>query len=546
MQTNYASIDGSAYARMLVGAAASLAAHAEELNALNVFPVSDGDTGSNMLKTVEGGLRASETVTDGHIGRLTQAFARGALLAARGNSGVILSQIFAGIAETLDTLETADAAQLARAYENGIDKAYAAVRNPTEGTILTVFRESTREAAQAVAQTSTVADFFRCHVESARSSLQRTPSLLPVLREAGVVDSGAAGYVYIAEGMYRVLTGDTVSYDRPHTAAQEEPDIDRFTRDSVLTFGYCTEFLLRLTTDRVDPDTFRLERVLAVLEELDGQSVVAYQHGDVVKVHVHTFRPGDVLSRMQQFGEFLTIKIENMALGHSERIAEKKNTRNFSVVAVASGDGLETLFTQMGADRVIRGGQTDNPSIEAFLDAFRACDGADIIVLPNHKNILLAAQQAAQLYHEASVHVQETTSMMQGYSALSVITPGITDMHALLESARRAAQSVTDGAVTRAVRDATLGDVCVHCGDYIAISGGQIVAVADSAERSAMDMLEKFDTDLAEIVTVFVGAGVSDARRAALTAQIERQYDMCRVAVYEGGQGVYDYLIGLE
>ncbi len=546
MQTNYASIDGNAYARMLVGAAASLAAHAEELNALNVFPVSDGDTGSNMLKTVEGGLRASETVTDGHIGRLTQAFARGALLAARGNSGVILSQIFAGIAETLDTLQTADAAQLARAYENGIDKAYAVVRNPTEGTILTVFRESTREAAQAVTQTSAVADFFRLHVESARSSLQRTPSLLPVLREAGVVDSGAAGYVYIAEGMYRVLTGDTVSYDRPHTAAQEEPDIDRFTRDSVLTFGYCTEFLLRLTTDRVDPDTFRLERVLAVLEELDGQSVVAYQQGDVVKVHVHTFRPGDVLSRMQQFGEFLTIKIENMALGHSERIAEKKNTRNFSVVAVASGDGLDALFTQMGADRVIRGGQTDNPSIEAFLDAFRACDGADIIVLPNHKNILLAAQQAAQLYREASVHVLETTSMMQGYSALSVITPGITDMHALLEGARRAAQSVADGAVTRAVRDATLGDVCVHCGDYIAISGGQIVAVADSAEQAAMDMLEKFDTDLAEIVTVFVGAGVSDARRAALTAQIERQYDMCRVAVYEGGQDVYDYLIGLE
>lgn len=547
METNACRIGGRLYARMLIGGAASLAAHAELLNSLNVFPVSDGDTGTNMLKTMDGGISLMESEATDDIGKTLRLFARGVLLSARGNSGVILSQIFAGICDGIGSCETVTARQLADAYRNGIERSYAAVQNPTEGTILTVFRESTNYAAAALTDDSTVEDFFRLHVERARLALAQTKEQLPVLKEADVVDSGAAGYLDIAEGMYRALTGDAPVY--AYTAGKESTsvDIDRFTRESVLEFGYCTEFLLRLTNAKVDPDAFALETVLSDLKALGGESVVAYKQGDIVKVHVHTFTPGAVLTKMQEYGEFLTLKIENMALGHSQTVPTKaKSTRAFSVVAVACGEGIEALFTRMGADRVISGGQTANPSIEEFVEAFRACAAKDILVLPNNKNILLAAQQAAQLYTDASVHVIESKSIPQGYSALSVITPGITDITALIDSARRAASSVADAEVTCAVRDAVIDGVNVHSGDYIAISGGKIAAVAETAEQALLAMLETADTDLCEIITLFVGKNVSDARRAELTERLKETYTDCEVVVYAGGQDVYDYFVGLE
>lgn len=547
MDANTHCINGNRLSRMLVGGTASLAANAQRLNSLNVFPVSDGDTGTNMLKTMEGGIAQAQRDESEHIGRTVGSFARGALLSARGNSGVILSQIFAGIAEELAQLDAADAKQIARAYRKGIEKSYAAVQNPTEGTILTVFRESTDYAAAALTEQSTVEDFFRLHIERARQALAETKELLPVLKEADVVDSGAAGYLNIAEGMYRALTGEAPVYTASADERSASVDIDRFTRESVLEFGYCTEFLLRLTNAKVDPDTFALNTVLGDLKALGGESVVAYKQGDIVKVHVHTFTPGAVLTKMQQYGEFLTLKIENMSLGHSGTLPEKpKSTRAFSVVAVACGDGLGVLFSQMGADQIISGGQTANPSIEQFVEAFQACGTKDILVLPNNKNILLAARQAAQIYTDATVHVIESKSMVQGYSALSVITPGITDIDALTESARRAAESVVDAQITRAVRDAQIDGVNVHSGDYIAILGGKIAAVAETAEQAVLAALETEDTDLCEIITLFVGKNVSDERRAALTEQLKETYADCEVTVYEGGQDVYDYFVGLE
>lgn len=545
---NTQTIDGKCYARMLLGGASTLAAHTEELNALNVFPVCDGDTGTNMLKTIQGGLSRVDSAMELSIGELSDFFAKGILLSARGNSGVILSQIFAGINEGLARRDRVNARELAQAYRNGIEKSYAAVQNPTEGTILTVFRESTEYAAANLREDSTVEDFFRLHIDEARRSLANTKELLPVLAEADVVDSGGAGYLCIAEGMYSALRGEKVSFDLMLTEEKTQVDIDLFTRDSVLEFGYCTEFLLRLTTAKVDPDNFDINTALSVLQELGGQSVVAYKQEDILKVHVHTFRPGDVLARMQAFGEFLTVKIENMSLGHSEQEEKKKpkNGRNFSVVAVASGDGINALFTQMGADRIISGGQTANPSIEEFVDAFKQCDTKDIIVLPNNKNILLAARQAAELYTDAAVHVVQSKNLMQGYSALSVITPGITDIQALLASAQRAAGSVTDGEITRAVRDASIDGKTIRAGDYIAISEGKIVAVAENPEEAALKMLETVDTDLCEIITLFVGKGVTAEKRVALTEQLKEIYDECEIQVYEGGQEVYDYLLAVE
>lgn len=543
---NTRTIDGQCYARMLTGGAAMLSLHVQELNALNVFPVADGDTGTNMLKTIEGGLAAIEKESTQDIGAFSRQFSRGILLSARGNSGVILSQIFAGINEVLKEHSSIDAAMLAKAYTQGIAKSYAAVQNPTEGTILTVFRESTEYAAQNMDDASSLEDFFRLHIEKAKRSLKETKNLLPALAEADVVDSGAAGYLYIAEGMFQALEGKEIRYEMAETKGENAVNIDLFTRDSVLEFGYCTEFLLRLTTAKVDPDRFEVSQVVSLLQEMGGESIVAYQQDDIVKVHVHTFFPGQIMARMQEFGEFLTVKIENMNLGHTGAEKKKKPAKDFAVVAVAQGEGMSALFQQMGADQIVSGGQSANPAIEDFVEAFRACNAKNIIVLPNNKNVILAANQAAQLYTDAAVRVVQTKNISQGYSALSVITPGIKDMDALVASAERAAQGVIDGEITRAVRDAVVDGKQIFTGDYMAISAGSILAVTDNAEDAVLSMLENVDVDLCEIITLFVGSGVSHDRRVWLTEQLKEIYDEYEIVVYEGGQDIYDYLVAVE
>ena len=556
-------IDGKIYIRMLYGGAAMLALHTKELNALNVFPVADGDTGTNMLKTISGGLSAVDEEDSEEIGVLSKRFSRGILLSARGNSGVILSQIFAGINEVLEGQENVNVTTFANAYIHGIKKSYSAVQHPTEGTILTVFRESTEYAVKAMDENSSFEDFYRLHIEEARRSLEKTKEILPVLAEADVVDSGAAGYLYIAEGMKQALEGKEISYEISEHKSESPVNIDLFTRDSVLKYGYCTEFLLRLTTSKVDPDSVEVADIVSILSDMGGDSIVAYKDNDIVKVHVHTFYPGEILAKMQSFGEFLTVKIENMNLGHTEKQEEReilskeinkkeKITKAFSVIAVAQGDGISALFTQMGADKIVSGGQSANPSIEDFVEAFKECDAKDIIVLPNNKNIILAAQQAAEIYSDAdfgedvSVHVINTKNIAQGYAALSVITPGIKDINALITSAERASKDVIDGEITCAVRDAILDGKAISLGDYIAISGGNIVAVSSSAEEAVISMLEQTDIDLCEIITLFVGSDVTVEKRLELTERLKEVYDEYEIVVYEGGQEVYDYLVAVE
>ncbi len=539
-------INGKRFREMLSGGAAVLSEHIGELNSLNVFPVADGDTGTNMFSTVEGGLAALNADIDS-IGQVSRSFARAVLLSARGNSGVILSQIFAGINDFLKDYESVGISELADAYKNGIKTSYASVQNPTEGTILTVFRESTEYAIANMTDDSTVEDFMRLHVEEARRSLQRTPELLPALAEAEVVDSGGAGYLFIAEGMYAALKGEATPSLTPTAESRVGVDIDRFTRDSILEFGYCTEFLLRLTTAKVDPDTFNIATILADLSELSGESVVAYKQDDIIKVHVHTFTPGLILDRMQKYGEFLTLKIENMSLGHSESVEKKKKAKKrIAVTAVATGEGLSALFSDMGVDVIINGGQSANPSTKDFIDAFDSCSAEHILVLPNNKNILLAAEQAASVYEGARIHVIPTKNLMQGYAALSLINPTMTDIDSIILAAKTAADSVADGEITRAVRDVTIDGREIHQGDYIAISGGSILAVSGGAEDAVMDMLSEIDTDFCELITLFVGADVDADRRVSLTDRIGEQYPELELTVYEGGQEVYDYLIAIE
>lgn len=546
-------IDGKEFAKMLIGGASSLSQHTQEVNDLNVFPVPDGDTGSNMLRTIEGGISELSENGDVSVADVSRSFSHGVLLGARGNSGVILSQIFAGINEELSRHDVVDAQALARAFQCGIKKSYGAVQNPTEGTILTVFREATEYASEKISESSSVEDFLAHHIYQAQISLNRTKEILPVLAEADVVDSGAAGYLYIIMGMFGVLTGQMDADFKASGETRAKIDISTFTRDSVLEFGYCTEFLLRLTTNKVDPDNFDINLILSMLEELKGESIVAYKEGDIVKVHVHTFTPGLILARAQEFGEFLTLKIENMSLGHSEATQTKTNStpkasvhKYFSVLAVATGEGLCSLFRELGADQIVAGGQSANPSTEDFINAFEACNSEHIIVLPNNKNVFLAAKQAAELYDKAKIHIIPTKNLMQGYGALSVITPGITDIDVLVSSIEVAIESVVDVEITHAVRDVILNGKEIQTGDFMAISGGEIAAVGENAEDACLAFLESIDMDEYEIITLFVGKDVSDKRRAELTEQIEDAYPDCAVEVYEGGQEVYDYLIAIE
>ena len=545
-------IDCGILYNMLLGGAAVLNQNISRLNSLNVFPVADGDTGTNMYATIDGGLSAVSDVRFG-IGEFFSAFARATLLSARGNSGVILSQIFSGIAEGLKPLSEATASDLAQAYKCGIKKSYSSVQNPTEGTILTVFRESSEYAWEKIDENSSVEDFYRLLIEKARESLDSTPDLLPALREAGVVDSGGAGYLAIAEGMYAALCGDIDTASLAVSAEKKtaEPNIESFTRDSVLEFGYCTEFLLRLTSAKVDPDLFDIKNVLCDLEALHGESVVAYKEGDIIKVHVHTFSPGEILSAMQKYGEFLTVKVENMSLTHVENInrekpKENKEKKKYAVIAVVNGEGNSALFKDLGADFIINGGQTSNPSVEEFVSAFENCYAENIIVLPNNKNIFLAAKGASEIYTDANVIVLESKNMMQGYAALSVINPGMSDIDQLVCGAVSALEGVIDGEITRAVRDVNIDGIEIREGEYMAISGGKILCAEESAEKAVIKMLSLSDTDLSEIVTLFVGRDVDTDRRVELTEKLKDTYPELEIVVFEGGQEVYDYLIAIE
>lgn len=551
MDQQIRSIDGSLWKKMLLGAACGLEADEQKLNAMNVFPVADGDTGTNMRMTLEGGLARLEG-EEQSIGRCMDGFARGVMLSARGNSGVILSQIFAGIRDGLTGHDTVTVEQLAAAFERGVETAYAAVQNPTEGTILTVYRQSVRYARARVDDHSDLEAFLQLLVQEGQNALEETTRQLPALEQAGVVDSGGAGWVSIVTGMATALGDGRSVPTLSRGQASRQIDLDQFTRDSILEFGYCTEVILRLTTAKVDPDDPTLLDVIKVqLVQMGGESLVAYRQGDLIKIHVHTFTPGQVMAMLHQYGEFLTVKVENMSLDHTgyretQQQAPAEPPKEYAVVAVVAGVGAQAAFRARGADAIVEGGQTNNPSITELLEAFDSCHAEHILVLPNNKNVILAAQQAAKLYEKARVHVIETESVAQGYSTLSVITPGLPSVDALVDSARRAAQSVLAGEVTQAVREAFLPDGESLLGRYLGLSQGQFLALEDTPDQALTVMLHAMKAEDYEIITLFAGEAVSPDRLQAVEAALTEAYPDALVEIVPGGQPVYDYIVGLE
>lgn len=556
-------LNGKTFKSLVVSGAKCLRDNIEEVNNLNVFPVPDGDTGTNMCHTIEGGVASAKGVDSEKLSEICKPMSSGMLLGARGNSGVILSQIFRGICKGLQDKEEATALDLVRAYELGVKQAYGAVVTPVEGTILTVFREATEYTAEHIDFSSTINDFYHFHLQKAAQSLANTINLLPVLKEAGVIDSGGAGYVRIVEGMIKFLEGeevdlsfieDTKSETSVETAAAV--DFSAFGPDDELKFGYCTEFILRLQSSKVDIENFDIQEVIDILngDDIKGDSIVALCDDSVVKVHVHTKDPGKVLDHMRQFGEFLTIKIENMALQHNEQIGDNeleaerlKEHKKYAVVAVATGDGIKEQFTEFGVDAIIDGGQSMNPSTEDFIKAFKSLDAENIIVFPNNKNIIMAAKQAATLYKGSHVEVIGSTTIPQCYSALTMLDYSSDDLTIIVGNFKEAIDRVNSGEITTSIRNTTVNKVEIKKGDYIGILDGKLLVSNKDKLEALKSLISKVkDINEKEVLIILCGKNVSEKEKESLQEMLSDSFPQLECGVMDGGQDVYDYLFSIE
>lgn len=552
-------LSGEAYAKMIRDGATYLAAHAKAVNDLNVFPIPDGDTGDNMLMTMQGGA-GTDVGAEDTLGEAAHRIAQSMLLGARGNSGVILSQFFEGISEGFDGLRQADADQVKTAFRAGVSRAYRAVSEPTEGTILTVMREATDFACRC--QVRDAEEFLERFIEEAEKSLERTPELLAVLKHAGVVDSGGAGFLYLVRGMLKSCRGEEVGGTQG-TAPAGKPaptlNCDLFDENTEMKYGYCTEVLLRLQTRKTDPESFDVKILTDYLHGI-GNSIVAVKSGTAVKIHVHTMEPEKVFAFCHQFGEFLTVKVENMMLQHSATelpdtavdepeagtSGQQGARQTYAVVAVACGEGLRQAFRESGAAEVIEGGQSMNPSAQDFLDAFERADAETIFVLPNNGNVVLTARQAADLYTGSKVYVLDLKTIGQGYAALSMMNTELGGTAEILDGMRAAMENVRTVEVSRAVRDADMDGFCVRAGDYIGIEGKKIVSCDAHAVSAVCRAALESGLDGASVCILFEGAGGRAQESSEIRHFLKTCNQQAEVYTMRGDQPIYDYILILE
>lgn len=548
------------FGKMVQAAAAKLNQQAEFINSLNVFPVPDGDTGTNMSMSMASGAKYEREATSTAVGELAQSVAKGLLMGARGNSGVILSQIFRGFAKGCEGKTTLSTKDFVDAYANGAKTAYKAVMKPTEGTILTVVRESAQAGLNKVKETDDLEAVLAAIVAAADAALQKTPELLPVLKEVGVVDSGGQGLAFVLHAFYGALTGEEIADELPdnaqmdeminakhHQSAQGKLDPDD------IEFGYCTQMMVRIGKGKQVTQAFDYETFYNYLADL-GDSLLVINDDEVVKVHVHTEHPGKVLTWGQQFGDLQTVKVDNMRWQQEEIMKEDQpaqptagapqETPATAVIAVASGDGVAKLLQSLGVTQVIAGGQTMNPSIQDLADAINQSGAKQALILPNNGNIFMAAEQAAQVA-DIPVQIVHTKTIAQAMSALLEYNPeaSLADNQAAMESVLG---NVASGEVTVAVRDTQLNGQTIHKDDYMGIVDGEIVAVAPTVEAAAEKMVAAMLDEDSEVVTILYGADGSKEAAEALKEQILTQDDELDVQIYEGDQPVYPYLISVE
>ena len=546
---NLYSINGENLAQMVAYGASWLALDVDRINALNVFPVPDGDTGTNMNMTIDGGVKINNVPK--HIGEASKQIARSMVLSARGNSGVILSQFFKGLSLGLEHFDEIDVKGFANAMVSGTRRSYSVVTKPTEGTILTVMREAGSEALKNLTSEMNLADYLKMYLNYANKALAKTPDLLPVLKKAGVIDSGGAGFILVIEGMLKAVLGEEIENAQAKTNTQSI-DTSNFNADSELTYGYCTEFILQLQNAKVNPKTFDLNIIVNFLESI-GNSIVAFKDDDIVKVHVHTFDPGVVLTECRKYGEFLTLKIDNMNVSHTESEntlptqKEEKVHKEYAVVAVANGSGLVNAFKDMGVDEVVTGGQTMNTSTKDFLKAFENIDADNILVYPNNGNIYMAAKIAAENYDKANVVVIPTKTIAEGYSAISMLDFDGVTIDDILEVEYEAIERVKTLEVTYAVRDAEINGINIKKDEFICLYNHDLISACKSrveAVKNAFDNISDFSEK--EVLTLVYGADVNELEVNEIGAYAKSLNPFIEVYPIKGCQDIYSYIIGLE
>ena len=546
-------INGLVLAKMIDLGARNLAKNAEKINSLNVFPVPDGDTGTNMNLSMSSGAKETAANTVENIGELGKSFSKGLLMGARGNSGVILSQLFRGMSQYIVDKKEIDSKEFAAAIQNGVSIAYKAIIKPVEGTILTVAREAAEAGVKKAESTTSVIEVMEAIYAEAQESLKRTPDLLPILKEVGVVDSGGQGLVCVYQGFVAALKGeeidglDAVETNIVDMQFEDDHDMDFMSPEDIV-YGFCTEFTVRLDKDKkeFDEDQFRKD-----MSEF-GDSLLVISDSEYVKIHVHTETPGNVFNYGQQYGELIKIKSDNMREQHrevlrkqeSKQASSPKEVKEQAMISISMGSGLSKVLTSMGVDYVVEGGQTMNPSTEDIMKAIKEVNAKNIYIFPNNKNIQLAAKQAAELAEE-NVYVVESKTAPQGLAAVMVFNPNASPEENFANM-QEVLGTVSTLEVTHAVRDTHIEGVEIKKDEFMGIRDGKIVVSNLSLNTVLEELLEKSIDEDKEIVTIYLGEESTDEYTDFLEKLIEDKYPDVEVELVESRQPVYPYIIGLE
>lgn len=550
-------ISGELFKKMFTNGAIHLKNNHKEVDFLNVFPVPDGDTGTNMQMTMMAGVKEVSNLESKSIVDISKILSRGLLMGARGNSGVILSQFFRGVYTEISKTENGSISvkEFIQALVSGSEMAYRAVMEPVEGTILTVVRESAERVKQDETKFSNIEEVLVAYLAQANETLIKTPDLLPVLKEAGVVDSGGAGFIKIIEGMLMAIQGqDIIELNAMPELMKQDKEVSNIgahnLEDTEIKYGYCTEFIVQL----FDYKNFDINSVREPLNQM-GDSLVAVTDEDLLKIHVHTNQPGVAMTLGQKFGDLLTVKVDNMRIQHSNIMNDVshdhkhdkpiKERSKYAVISICSGDGIKEAFTELGVDYIIDGGQTMNPSTEVIVNAIKESNADSVIILPNNSNIILTAEQAMDLSEGSNVRVLKTKTIAQGYASLMAFDPTL-EIDDNYEQMMESVSNMKSGEVTYAIRDTEINGVKVKKDDFIGITDGKIVVSTDNRLETTKQLVNNMVDEDKEIVTIFFGVDVSEEELEQLIDYIEESFEDVEIESIEGKQDIYSYIIAVE
>ena len=549
MNTN--TVDVKMLSRMFLSGAKNLEAKKEWINELNVFPVPDGDTGTNMTLTIMSAASEVSALSDPTMKTLAKAISSGSLRGARGNSGVILSQLLRGFTRVIEKADKVDAPTFARAFEKGVETAYKAVMKPKEGTILTVARGAAEKAMEIAEDCENLEKFFADVIAEAEAVLARTPEMLPVLKEAGVVDSGGQGLLEVLKGAFDGYLGKEIdlTFEKPKSGVSVKPVS---AEESDIKFGYCTEFIIMLEKEFPEKEEHAFKEYLMSI----GDSLVVVADDEIVKVHVHTNDPGQAIQKALTYGQLSNMKIDNMRLEHHEKVikeaekmaaqqAAQEPAKEVGFISVSVGDGMGQIFRELGADYLIEGGQTMNPSTEDVLQAIAHVNAENIFIFPNNKNIILAANQARDLTEDKNIIVIPTKTIPQGITALISYVPDKT-VEQNTEEMMEAMKHVKTGQITYAVRDTKIDDKEIRQGDIMGIGDHGMLAVGKEIEDTAVATVQEMADEDCEIISIYYGSDVTAEDAEQLAARLEELYPDFDVELHEGGQPIYYYVVSVE